>query len=107
MQLNALPQLLVDRLHQLHAALHPQRVGEGGLKGLSLLRGGQGRLRAKYSVDELLVEKLRLAHVVQGVIQVGRPPVKGGEQKTKLRRGHYLAASRPAVFTCRAFSAGT
>ena len=34
MQLQPLPQLLVDGLDQLHAALHPQSVGQGGLKGL-------------------------------------------------------------------------
>ena len=87
MQLDPLPELFVDGLHQLHAALRAQGVGEGGLKGLPLLRGGQGRLRPEHPADELPVEQLRLAHVIQRVVEVGGAVVKGGPQEAHLRRG--------------------
>ena len=42
-------------------------------------------------IDKLLVNLIRLPGVEQGVIDVGRPVVKGGEQEAQLWRGDDLA----------------
>ena len=84
-------QPLVDGEDYLHGICVPQRLGEGALERLPLLGGGHGRLGVEHRINKLLVKLIRLAGVEQGVVDVGRPVVKGGEQKTKLRRGHYLA----------------
>ena len=63
------------------------RKALSGGQGLPLLRGGQGRLRPEHPADELPVEQLRLAHVVQRVVEVGGAVVKGGPQEAHLRRG--------------------
>ena len=45
----------------------------------------------EYGVQELLMKLVGLAGIVQGVIDVGRPVVKGGEQEAQLWRGDDLA----------------
>ncbi|CAN3996274.1 riboflavin synthase, partial [Dysosmobacter welbionis] len=65
--LDPLAQVVVDRLHHLHAARPLQSAAQGGLKGLPLLGGGHGRLCAEHCVNELLMELVRLPAVKQGV----------------------------------------
>ena len=45
----------------------------------------------KHGVDELLVELVRLAGVKEGVVDVGRPVVKGREEEAQLRRADHLS----------------
>lgn len=45
----------------------------------------------KYGVDKFLVELSRFAGIEQGVIDVGRPVVKGGEQEAQFRCGDGLS----------------
>ena len=94
MFLDPLAQVVVDRLHHLHAARPLQSAAQGGLKGLPLLGGGHGRLCAEHCVNELLMELVRLPAVKQGVVKVGRPVIKGREQKAKLRLAHDLLLHR-------------
>ena len=88
-------QPLMDGLDHLHRAGVPQPLPQGGLEGLLLLGGGHGGLGVEDGVDELLMDLIRLFGVEQGVVQIGGPAVKGGEQEAQLRRGHHLAG--PAV----------
>lgn len=76
---------LVDGLEHLHAALVLQPLTQGGLKGHLLLSGGHGRFGVEHRVDELLVQLVGAACIIQGVIDVGRPVVKGGEEEAQLR----------------------
>ena len=73
----------MDRLGHFEAEVLPQRVGEHGAEGLLLGRSGHGRFRAKEGLDQLLVELRRLLGVVQGVVEIGRPVVKGREEKAQ------------------------
>ena len=84
------PKLLVDRLDQLQAALLPQGLGEGSLKGLLLLCRRHGRLSAEDGVDKLLVELLRLPGVEEGVVDVRSAVVESGKQEAQLRLGDDL-----------------
>ena len=80
----------MNGLDHLHAAGLLQGVTQGGLEGLPLLGGGHRRLRVEHRVDELLVEGIRLPAVKQGVVEIGRPVVKGREQEAQLRLAHDL-----------------
>ena len=80
----------MDRLDHLQAARALQRPGEGPLEGLLLLGGGHGGLRAEDGVQELLVNLVRLPGVEEGVVDVRRPIVEGGEEEAQLRGGNHL-----------------
>ena len=80
----------MDRLDHRHAARLLQSLLKGGLKGLPLLGSGHGGLCAENGVNELLVELVRLPGVEEGVVQIGRPVIKGRVQEAQLRRRHDL-----------------
>ena len=57
----------------------------------------------EHSVDELLVDLVRLFGVKQGVIEISRTVIEGGEQEAKLRRGYDLTgcAAVELIFSCK------
>ena len=69
----------MDGLHHLQAAGPLQPLPEGGLERLPLLPGGHGGLGVEDGVQKFLVQLIRLAGVGEGVVDVGRPVVKGRE----------------------------
>ena len=83
-------QAFMHRLRDLHAAGPLQCVRQRGFKRIPLLSGRQWRFGVEHSVDELLVELVGLFGVKQGVIEISRTVIEGGEQEAKLRRGHDL-----------------
>ena len=99
---DALAQLLMDGLHHVIAAIFLQRLPQGGGEHILLLPGGHGRLHPEHRVNDLLVDLLCVFAVVEGVIDIGRPVVEGGEQESQLRSGGDMAgggAVKAAVLT--------
>ena len=89
-QLNALAQLVVDRLHHIQAALLPQGRGEQGLKALFLLVGRHGDRGIEQGLDQGILAGFDVVGVVQSVINIGGPVVKGREQEAQNGGGHRL-----------------
>lgn len=80
------PQLAVDGLDHMIAAILRQRLPQEGLKGLLLDGGRHGRRGAEQGVNELRVVLPDVPGVVEGIIEVGGALVKGGEEEACLRR---------------------
>lgn len=80
------PQLAVDGLDHVIAAILRQRLPQEGLKGLLLDGGRHGRRGAEQGVNELRVVLPDVPGVVEGIIEVGGALVKGGEEEACLRR---------------------
>ena len=80
----------MEHLYHVHAALLAQSLGQRLLKGLLLLLCRHGHLGVEHAVQEGLGQQVGLAAVEQGVVKVGRPVVKGGEQEPVLRGRHVL-----------------
>ena len=80
------PQLAVDGLDHVIAAILRQRLPQEGLKGLLLDGGRHGRRGAEQGVNELQVVLPDVPGVVEGIIEVGGALVKGGEEEACLRR---------------------
>ena len=91
MDLQPLPQLLMDGLDHIIAALLFQRLAQSLVEGFPLVSGGHGHLGAEHRVDEILMDLLGILGVKQGVINVSGPVVKAGEHEAQLRGGHDLA----------------
>ena len=88
----------MNRLDHLQAAGVLQRPGESPLEGLPLLGGGHGGLRAEDGVQELLVNLVRLPGIEEGVVDVRRPVVEGGEKEAQLRGGDHLSGGAAVEF---------
>lgn len=82
------PQLAVDGLDHVIAAILRQRLPQEGFKGLLLDGGRHGRRGAEQGVNELRVVLPDVPGVVEGIIEVGgalrskagkRKPASGGE----------------------------
>ena len=81
-QLNALRQLFMHGLHHIHAALLCQRITQNGLKGLLLGIGGLGNGCMEDGVHKGFLALLDAASVIEGLVDVSCPPIKGREQKS-------------------------
>ena len=87
-------ELIVHRLHDLHAAFLLQRTGEHRLKAPLLLRRRLRNRRVEHRVDEILVALIHLACVAQRIVQIGLPVVKGRKQESDLRRRDQMVAGK-------------
>ena len=98
MHLNALAQLIVDRLNHFQAALFRQRSPQQRLKGLFLFKGRLGRLYTKQRLCKALVVVLGAFGIIKRIVDIGCPVIKCREQEARFRCTCYLSNSSIVEF---------
>ena len=91
MLFNLVAESVVDRLDQFHIAGITQSIAECILECFLLLSGRHGGCGMKYAVDDFLVNLICLSGIEQGIVDISRTIVKGGEHESKFRCGNDLA----------------
>lgn len=80
----------MNGLHHVQAAIVPQGRGEQRLEGLFLFGGGLWHRGIEHRLNQRILRGRNVVGVVQGVIDVGRPVVKGREQESQRGGGDHL-----------------
>ena len=93
MLLNLVAESVMDGLDQFHIAGITQSFAECILECFFLLSGRHGGCGMKYAVDDFLVDLICLSGIEQGIVDIGRTIVKGGEQESQFRCGNNLAGT--------------
>ena len=76
------------RLHDVKAALILQRFRQNRMERISMLRTGQGNLRAEHVLDDFLRHFLHIFGEEQRIVDIGGTSVKAGEHEAQHRGCH-------------------
>ena len=89
-KLDAFAELIVDGLDHVQVAVLPQSGGQQGLEAFFLLRRGHRHRGIEEGFNQGILAHLDVVGIVQRIVDIGGPIVKGREQKAQHRGGHRL-----------------